>query len=134
MGNSNNGTTIDQNILDMPLLSGSISGPLQNNTVSQLPVDLELPDLILPKSINENSSRLNMTDPTLLDGGSARTDVMGNILLSQRAKKRQQLHLAKKMAGISPGENFFVLVYLIVSDFLSNIYWYDFINQYGASD
>lgn len=33
-------------------------------------------------------------------GGSARTDVIGNIIRSQRAKKRQQLNLAKKMAEL----------------------------------
>lgn len=34
----------------------------------------------------------------LVSEGSARTDVLTNIIYSRRAKKRQQLNLAKKMA------------------------------------
>lgn len=44
-------------------------------------------------------------------GGSARTDVLANIIRSQRAKKRQQLSLAKKLAGMSSrnaGEHIYV--------------------------
>ena len=33
-------------------------------------------------------------------GGSARTDVIADIIRSQRAKKRKQLSLAKKLAGM----------------------------------
>ncbi|XP_042242147.1 uncharacterized protein LOC121879561 isoform X2 [Homarus americanus] len=36
----------------------------------------------------------------IVSGGSARTDVLGNIIRSQRAKKRQQLNLAKKIAEL----------------------------------
>ena len=125
MGAENSTTsTIDSSILDIPLLSSSVTGVnVSNNTGTQLPI-IDMSDLITTKNTilsdtsqpklnvldlsSKNNSlydasqlRLKTSDPTLLDSGSARTDVMSNILLSQKAKKRQQLFLAKKMAGIA---------------------------------
>ncbi|KAK8743790.1 hypothetical protein OTU49_001269, partial [Cherax quadricarinatus] len=40
------------------------------------------------------------TENIIASSGSARTDVLGNVIRSQRAKKRQQLNLAKKMAEL----------------------------------
>ncbi|XP_050718570.1 uncharacterized protein LOC126999755 isoform X2 [Eriocheir sinensis] len=47
-------------------------------------------------SIPKDSSE----DLSTSGGGSARTDVLANIIRSQRAKKRQQINLAKKLAGM----------------------------------
>ena len=51
------------------------------------------------------------------NGGSARTDALGNFIQSQRAKKRQQLTLAKKMAELgthtselNAGDHYYVFI------------------------
>ena len=48
-----------------------------------------------------NVSKNSLEDVGTSGGGSARTDVLANIIRSQRAKKRQQLCLAKKLAGMT---------------------------------
>ncbi|CAL4086330.1 unnamed protein product, partial [Meganyctiphanes norvegica] len=76
------------------LLASSHTDPSSHGNGSQVVLgdSLDMADLTKESTIVGG-------DPTLLSGGSARTDVLGNILLSQRAKKRQQINMAKKIAG-----------------------------------
>ncbi|XP_068206130.1 uncharacterized protein [Palaemon carinicauda] len=69
---------------------------------------IESMDVGIPESLIGGTAGTGGADVETLDlqsvssdnGGSARTDALGNFIQSQRAKKRQQLNLAKKMAEL----------------------------------
>nr|XP_027228135.1 uncharacterized protein LOC113820075 [Penaeus vannamei] len=71
-------------------------------------MDVGMPDTLMGNTAGGNGeSEVESLDmPTISkdsvpgSGGSARTDVVGNILRSRRARKRQQMNLAKKMAEL----------------------------------
>lgn len=97
-----------------PLLAGSAAPTLQSESSSE-PAVLSVSESLFPFSDGEAShatTELGFPDlppkegstaagaKGLLfqSGSAARTDVLGNIILSQRAKRRQQLNMARKMA------------------------------------
>ncbi|KAK7076292.1 hypothetical protein SK128_022030 [Halocaridina rubra] len=71
-------------------------------------LDVNMAAESLMGTVGTASSSSGVSDVESLDlqgistdsGGSARTDALGNFIQSQRAKKRQQLNLAKKMADL----------------------------------
>ncbi|KAB7495817.1 Zinc finger X-linked protein ZXDB [Armadillidium nasatum] len=68
----------------------------EGETPSHTNAELGFPDLPVKESFH---SKGNSKGLIFQEGSAARTDVLGNIILSQRAKRRQHLNLAKKLAA-----------------------------------